>query len=148
MFTDEFSDFGAWTLGEPEFTTDYTFGAYGSFGPASFGAIVWDADWSTGGTNDDPDVCLKADGTLGNNIDPTSLVHTFADGPIVEGAVTDGAIFEGGAYGVGAITPGDVTPGDVSVRYTDYTNGDSTPVTDGPSTLFVNGKALPNTPAL
>jgi hypothetical protein len=142
VFDDEFSGFGAWTPGAYEFTTDYTFGAYGSFGPASFGPIVWDADWSTDGTNEDPDVCLKADGSLGNNIQPGSVVHTITDGPIVEGAVTDGAIFEGGAYSVGGFTPGDVTPGDVSVRYTDYTNGDSTPVTDGPIKVLVNGIAI------
>ena len=124
------------------FTDDYTFGEYGSFGPASFGPIVWDADWSTGGTNADPDVCLKADGTLGNNIDPASLVHTFTDGPTVEGAIIDGAIFEGGAYFVGAPVPGAVTDGDIGVIYTDYTNGDDTVTPVGPVQVFVNGKAL------
>ena len=138
QFVDDFGGFGAWTFDEPVFTDGYTFGAYGSFGPASFGPIVWDADWSTGDTNADPDVCLKADGTLGNNIDPASLVHTFSDGPIVEGAIEDGAIFEGGVYYAGAVVPGEVTPGDISVINTDYTDGDSTALVDGPVSVFVN----------
>ena len=129
-------------FGAPVFTDDFTFGEYGSFGPASFGPIVWDADWSTGGTNDDPDVCLKADGTLGNNIDPASLVHTFTDGPIVEGAIIDGAIFEGGVYVAGAPVPGAVTDGDIGVIYTDYTNGDDTVTPVGPVQVFVNGIAI------
>ena len=128
----EFGNFGVWTTGEPEFTTGYEFGAHGSLGPASFGPTVWTADWSTGGTNDDPDVCLKADGSIGNNIQPGSVEHPSRTTRSSRALSPTARSSRAARTHAGGIVPGAVTDGEVGVLDTDYTNGNRHAVVDRP----------------
>ena len=87
---------------------------------------------------ENPDDCLRS-----QNADKiTQISNVITDGAVTDGAITDGAITDG-AITDGAITDGAITEGDIA--YGDITSGAVTP--NGPAKVFVNGKALPNTPS-
>jgi hypothetical protein len=77
-------EFGPWAFGE--WSGDWHYGADQLPANYTFGATVWGA-WDTDNTNAEPDVCLNSSGNVNANVDPTSLVHTYTDGPLVENAV-------------------------------------------------------------
>jgi hypothetical protein len=137
------SDFGEYAYDEePMFDVAYTFETGYTFGATTWSTDGWDAE-----PNADPDVCLRADGTIGPNIVPDSVESTITDGAVTDGAVTDGNI----AYGAvtdGAITPGDTTDGAIS--YGSTVNGAVTAT--GAVQLFANyggvAKLLTFTPVL
>ena len=79
-----------------------------------------------------------------SNIVPGSLVRTTTPGTITENAVVDGAIYEASPYMAGAPVAGVITDGAVTEGA--VTPGAVTPT--GPTTVFVNGKALPITPLI
>ena len=131
------NEFGDWApAGDFEFG-EYEFGEYEFEAWALSDAVF--GEWSTDGTNAEPDVCLNSSGNVNANIDPASLVHTFTDGPLVESTVASGAVQNG------AVVEGDVVPG--LITEDEIAFGAAVPGAvgaTGPVQVFVNGVLLPS----
>jgi hypothetical protein len=108
-------------------------GDYAFSGDYSFGATTW-GDYVANPNEDPEGVCLKADGTVGSNVDPASLVHDISvvsttvlgitNGAVAPGATTDGPVVEN------VVVPGDVHTAGAVTNVGSYS-------ASGPVSLFV-----------
>jgi len=135
------AQFGEWSFDDEwSFAGDFQFDPY-KFGEYEFedfdlGSIEWGA-WDTDGTTADPDVCVNN----GNGI--TNFSDKITEGPVVVSDVTETEVTET------EVVEDQVVPG--TTQYDEVEYGTPVPgavTATGTSALFVNGKALPNTPAV
>jgi len=129
------------TFGDYDFTNvawtptgDYAFGDY------TYGPTTWADDYIAAANEDPEGVCLKANGQIGSNVDPASVVQSFSVVSTVEHDVVDGAVAPG-RISDGLVEVHDVVPGVV------HTAGDVLPngaySASGPVSIYVTAIGYP-----